>query len=75
MSGRGSDGFAPVRGKCSYWREAANEDDRWETRIKREDKRVECSCFVEGTMWSVTESAVPSDCPERLHCRYYVKSS
>jgi len=75
VSNRDSDGYAPIRGKCTYWRERANDDDRWESRIKRGDKRVTCSCFVEGTQWSVTESTVPSDCPERLHCRYYIKSS
>ena len=75
MSARESDGYAPVRGKCMYWRERDNEDDRWDTSVKPDDKRVECSCFVEGMIWSVTTSTVPPDCPDRRHCRYYVKSS
>jgi hypothetical protein len=67
------DGFSPIRGKCNYWRENANEEDRWDTRVKADDKRVECTCFVEGMVWQTTASTVPSDCPERLHCRYYIK--
>ena len=66
-------GYAPVRGKCGYWREAPSEDDRWDTSIKAKDRRVECSCFVEGQRWSFTASTVPADCPEYLRCRYYVK--
>lgn len=69
------DGFAPVKGKCMYWRETDNDEDRWDTRVKREDRRVDCSCFVEGMGWSVTQSTVPEDCPLRLHCRYYVQVS
>ena len=68
-----SDGFTPIKGKCIYWREATNEDDRWETRVKKADKRVDCSCFVEGKGWQATASTIPDDCPDLLHCRYYIK--
>lgn len=68
-----SDGYAPIRQKCTFWRERAWEDDRWDMSLKKADKRVECSCFVEGKIWMVTASVVPSDCPDRVHCRYYIK--
>lgn len=67
------DGFSPIRGKCTYWRERANDDDQWDTRIKRDDRRVDCSCFVEGKIWTCTASTIPSDCPDRRSCRYYIK--
>lgn len=67
--------FVPVRGKCTYWREQLNGEERWDTRIKSADRRVECTCFVEGDIWTVTVGTVPSDCPKRHHCRYYVKTT
>jgi hypothetical protein len=69
-----SDAYAPVKKKCTYWRERRYDDDRFDSRIKPADKRVECSCFVEGKAWQVTVSTVPSDCPDKLHCRYYIKN-
>ncbi len=69
------DGYAPVRGKCIYWREALNGEDEFNLRIKSENKRVECSCFVLGDLWHVTVSTVPSDCPEHRRCRYYIKGT
>jgi hypothetical protein len=69
-----SDGYAPIRKKCTYWRERCSDDDRFDFRMKPEDKRVECSCFVEGKAWQATASTIPSDCPDRLHCRYYNKT-
>jgi hypothetical protein len=70
-----SDGYAPIRKKCTYWRERRNEDDRWDPRTAKDDKRVECSCFVEGKLWLLTAATVPSDCPDRRHCRYYIKNA
>ena len=69
------DGYDPVPGKCNFWRERLNDEDRWDSSLKKEDRRVECSCFVEGDTWQVTVTTVPSDCPERFRCRYYVKNS
>lgn len=67
--------YAPVRRKCMYWRERLSDEDRWDTRIKPEDRRVECTCFVEGFGWSVTVSTLPEDCPERRRCRYYIRTT
>jgi hypothetical protein len=69
-----SDGYAPIRKKCTYWREHLNEDDRWDMRLAKADRRIECSCFVEGRTWPATMSTIPADCPERRHCRYYIKN-
>jgi hypothetical protein len=68
-----TDGYSPIRGKCNYWRERPHEDDRWDMTVKAPDKRIECSCFVEGKVWYATASTIPPDCPERFHCRYYIK--
>jgi len=64
--------FAPTRGKCFYWRENPNDEDQWDTRIKKDERRVDCSCFVEGEVWTFTVNSVPSDCPQKMHCRYYI---
>ena len=68
------DPFAPVRGKCVYWREQLTEEDLWDLRIKPEDRGVRCSCFVEGYIWSTTVGSVEIDCPRADHCRYYITS-
>ncbi len=68
------DGFSPIRGKCQFWREAAHIDDTWDTRVLKEDKRVICSCFIDGDMWVTPKKETPSDCPKRYQCRYYIKS-
>lgn len=68
------DGYAPIKGKCTYWREALNVDDEWDTRVKKGDRRVDCTCFVEGRGWQATVSTIPSDCPLRDSCRYYIKT-
>lgn len=65
-------GFSPIRGKCFYWREQVNEDDRYDPRLKSDQWRVLCSCFVEGDQWTFPASEVPGDCPERMRCRYYI---
>lgn len=64
--------FSPIRGKCFYWREHMHDDDIWDVRLKKGERRVQCSCFVEGTTWTYTESTTPENCPEKLHCRYYI---
>lgn len=64
-----------VRGKCQYWRERLNEDDRWDLAVKPPQRRVDCSCFVEGDRWEATISSVPLDCPVHFRCRYYIKAS
>lgn len=67
--------FAPIPGKCHYWREMLNVDDEYNTSIKAPKKRVDCSCFVEGDMWTFTVETVPNDCPRHMQCRYYIESS
>ena len=69
------DAYAPVKGKCTYWREALNVEDEFDVTVKRPDKRVECSCFVEGHRWSHTVSTIPADCPKKLQCRYYIRAT
>ncbi len=68
-----SDGYVPVKGKCTWWREMPSEDDRFDSRLKKGERRVMCSCFVEGKGWALTQDKVPADCPEYRHCRYYIK--
>ncbi len=70
-----TDGYAPIEGKCMYWRELGVEDDKWDPSIPRADWRVRCSCFIEGNIWSYTTSTVPGDCPDRQHCRYYIRNA
>lgn len=69
------DGMTQVRGKCQFWRERLNEDDRWDPQVKPAKRRVDCSCFVEGDCWESTIATLPSDCPQKLRCRYYMESS
>lgn len=69
-----SENNAPIRGKCTWWRESERDEDRWDVRVKPADRRVDCTCFVEGTWWTVTRAEVPPDCPQRLSCRYYIKN-
>lgn len=68
------DGFSPINGKCRFWRESAEVDDQYNTTIKKDDKRVVCTCFVEGDMWVVAKKDTPADCPKRYHCRYYIRT-
>jgi len=67
------DEYAPIRGKCKWWRERMNEDDRHDPRLKAGQRRVECTCFVEGDYWTYTADEIPSECPESRACRYYIK--
>lgn len=66
------DAYSPIKGKCIYWREAVDPADMYDASLKPEDRHVECTCFIEGTRWLCTAGSVPSDCPERRRCRYYV---
>lgn len=68
------DGTLQVEGKCQYWRERMDEDDRWDTGIKFPAKRVRCSCFIEGTQWDTVVGDLPADCPDAAPCRYYVRT-
>lgn len=69
-----SEGYAPVRGKCTWWREMPVDEDVYNVRLKKGERRITCSCFVEGKGWTLATEDVPSDCPEWKHCRYYIKS-
>lgn len=67
-------GYAPIKGKCTWWRETVNIDDEYDTSVKRPDKRVVCTCSVEGEQWTFARAEVPADCPESRRCRYYIKN-
>lgn len=67
------DEFSPLPGKCYYWREQVSPDDLYDSRLQKNDWRVQCSCFVEGKGWTYTVAAVPSDCPDKRRCRYYIQ--
>ncbi len=67
------DAYTPLRGKCTWWREAVLGEDEWDVRLKPDEKRVVCSCFVEGKTWTFKQAEVPADCPENKHCRYYIR--
>jgi len=68
------DPFAPVRGKCVWWREFPNEEDKYNVRLKEHEKSVQCSCFVEGKGWTIKRADIPDDCPDARKCRYYIKN-
>jgi len=69
------DAYSPVKGKCAFWRELPNDDDTWDHSVKKDDRRVTCTCFIDGDIWLKTVSTVPTDCPRRHKCRYYVRYS
>ena len=66
-------GFHPIKGKCTWWREVPRDEDVYDVRIKAEDKRIACTCFVEGEYWEFPTSQVPPQCPRWRQCRYYIK--
>jgi len=57
-----------------WWREVANESDLHDRMLKESDKRVDCTCFVEGAAWTFSECELPAECPRFRSCRYYIKS-
>lgn len=67
------DAYTPLKGKCTWWREVPNQEDAHSMSIKDADKRVNCTCFVEGHYWVYTRSEVPSDCPRCRGCRYHIR--
>jgi hypothetical protein len=67
------DSYSPIRGKCVWWREVEDVEDRFDINVKPADKRVDCSCFVEGYQWVFPTIEVPPECPRCRGCRYYVK--
>jgi hypothetical protein len=67
------DPFRPIKGKCMYWRESENDEDRHDPSVKDDDKRLACTCFIEGYVWTCTKGAILPDCPHRRSCRYYVR--
>ncbi|HET6498887.1 MAG TPA: hypothetical protein VFH17_07545 [Coriobacteriia bacterium] len=67
------DPFSPVKGNCTWWREVMVDEDVHLTTLKQGDKRVRCTCFVEGYYWVYRSADVPSLCPRSRHCRYYIK--
>lgn len=70
-----SDGYSPLKGKCIWWRERLVDEDRYDPRLKDEERRLQCSCFVEGKGWTLTRAELPLDCPDAKHCRYYIRHS
>jgi hypothetical protein len=67
------DSYSPIRGKCVWWREVEDVEDRFDINVKQADKKVDCSCFIEGFQWVFPTSEVPPECPQCRGCRYYVK--
>lgn len=68
-----SDAFTPVKNKCTWWRESLVEEDKYDVRLKPGERRVHCTCFVEGKVWTHIADEVPAECPDARHCRYYIK--
>jgi hypothetical protein len=69
------DPYAPIKGKCVWWREFPNDEDRYDPHLKEDQKRVYCSCFVEGRGWTFPRVEVPRDCPDSRKCRYYIRNT
>ena len=66
------DPFSPIKGKCTWWRQVMVDEDLHDLMIKPENKRVRCTCFVEGLVWLHEAADVPKQCPEAQHCRYFI---
>ena len=62
-----------VRGKCVWWREKPNEEDAENSRLHASERRIDCSCFVEGFLWEFAIDDLPRECPEARKCRYYAR--
>ena len=68
------DPYAPLKGKCMWWREFPVLEDEWDMRLSDAEKTVACSCFVEGKGWTYTNAELPAECPDSRACRYYIKN-
>jgi hypothetical protein len=68
------DPYAPIKGKCIWWREFPNQEDVWDVRLKDAEKTVSCSCFVEGKGWTFMRAELPAECPDSRACRYYIRN-
>jgi len=68
------DPYAPVKGKCIWWREFPVQEDVWDIRLKDPQKGITCSCFVEGKGWTFTKEDLATECPDARACRYYIKN-
>lgn len=68
-----NDGYSPIKGKCTWWRERPVDEDIWDMSIAEDRKRITCSCFVEGQYWVHPRGELPADCPQARTCRYYIK--
>jgi hypothetical protein len=68
------DTYAPIKGKCKWWREAPVLDDIYDNRLKPEERTITCSCFVEGKGWVFTRAELPAECPDAVACRYYIRN-
>lgn len=66
------DPFSPIKGKCTWWRQSMVEEDVHDLMLKPENKRIRCTCFVEGFVWTHETADVPAQCPEAQHCRYFI---
>jgi len=66
------DAYTPIKSKCLWWREMLDAEEQYNTRIKPEDVRVHCTCFVEGYVWTIRKAEVPANCPNSRTCRYYI---
>ncbi len=66
------DGYTPIHRKCLFWREQIEDEDVYDSRLSEQDRRVSCTCFVEGDRWAYTVATVPPDCPKARKCRYYI---
>lgn len=69
-----ADGYAPIRGKCTWWRELPVDEDLWDANLPKTERRIRCSCFVEGDTWTFTVAELPEDCPKKRACRYYIRN-
>lgn len=66
--------YMPVKGKCLWWREFPSEEDRFDRGLEPGQRRVHCTCYVEGDGWDYMARDVPVDCPEGRRCRYHIKA-
>lgn len=67
-----NDPYSRVPGKCVWWREMPNAEDWSNPNVKPAEKRVGCSCFIEGFQWTFVTAEIPAECPKSRSCRYFV---